>query len=68
MDPNLLATYDIRDYGASITGLASPGINAAVRACAAAGGGTVFVPPGIWRCGAGRAFILNDGGYLYAFD
>jgi len=51
MDPNLLATYDIRDYGASITGLASPGINAAVRACAAAGGGTVFVPPGIWRCG-----------------
>ncbi|MCU0500697.1 MAG: glycosyl hydrolase family 28 protein, partial [Anaerolineae bacterium] len=61
--------YDIRDYGASAAGLASPGINAAVRACAAAGGGTVFVPPGIWRCGtielaSGIRLYLSAGATL----
>lgn len=40
--------FNIRDYGAVGDGmqLDSPAIQAAVDACAAAGGGTVFVPAG----------------------
>jgi polygalacturonase len=51
MNPSLTSVYDIRAYGATPEELASPAINAAIRACAAAGGGTVLIPPGVWRCG-----------------
>lgn len=43
--------FDIREYGANTDDLASPGINAAIRACSTAGGGTVWIPAGTWRCG-----------------
>jgi polygalacturonase len=43
--------YDIRNFGASPDELSSPALNDAICACAAAGGGTVWVPPGTWRCG-----------------
>lgn len=44
-------TFDIRDFSVENHSLASPSINAAVKACAAAGGGTVLVPAGEWTCG-----------------
>jgi hypothetical protein len=46
-------TFNVRDYGA--TGIksqsAQPGIQKAIDACAAAGGGTVYVPPGEYTSG-----------------
>jgi polygalacturonase len=45
--------YDVRDFGArgDGTGDDAPAINAAIAAGHAAGGGTVFVPAGIYDCG-----------------
>jgi polygalacturonase len=44
--------FDVRTYGTKGDGKAidSPAINAAIEAAAAAGGGTVFVPSGIYMC------------------
>lgn len=43
--------FDVRDYGALGDGVAldSPAINATITAAAAAGGGTVYFPPGTYR-------------------
>ena len=48
--------YDVQDYGAAGNGTAldSPAINAAIDACHAAGGGTVYFPPGIYLAGSIR--------------
>lgn len=45
--------HDVRDHGArgDGTGLDSAAINRAIEAAAAAGGGTVVVPAGRYRCG-----------------
>ena len=44
--------YDVRRFGASGSGtsLATPGVNAAISAAAAAGGGTVYFPTGTYLC------------------
>jgi polygalacturonase len=48
--------YNVRSYGATGDGktLDSPAINQAIEACAAAGGGTVQVPPGTYLSGSIR--------------
>ncbi len=45
--------YNIKEYGAIGNGetLDSPAIQRAIEACAAAGGGTVFIPAGQYLCG-----------------
>ncbi|MCL5282877.1 MAG: glycoside hydrolase family 28 protein [Planctomycetes bacterium] len=45
--------YDIRDFGAKADGqtLCTPALQAAVDKCAAAGGGTVYLPPGRFLSG-----------------
>jgi polygalacturonase len=53
--PNPVTTplfFDVRVYGASGSGrtLDSPGVNAAIDAAAAAGGGTVLFPAGTYLC------------------
>lgn len=68
------ATYDVRDYGAvpgDTAVLASAGINSAIEACAAGGGGRVVVPAGKYRCGTifmrdNVELHLENGAYLYA--
>ncbi|HVU35510.1 MAG TPA: glycoside hydrolase family 28 protein [Opitutaceae bacterium] len=47
------AWYNVRDYGATGDGrtLDTSALNRAVRACAAAGGGTVYLPPGAYLSG-----------------
>lgn len=49
-------TYDITDYGAvpGTEALQTGAIQRALDACAAAGGGTVAVPPGVFRTGSLR--------------
>ncbi|KUP26398.1 glycoside hydrolase family 28 protein [Paenibacillus sp. DMB5] len=46
-------TFRITDYGAESGGLSlsTAAIQAVLDACAAAGGGTVIIPPGLWRTG-----------------
>src|SRR5436305_87763 len=46
-------SYNVRDYGAVGDGkkLDTPALNAAVTACAAGGGGTVYIPPGNYLTG-----------------
>ncbi|MBQ4259198.1 MAG: hypothetical protein IJB84_02910 [Lachnospiraceae bacterium] len=63
--------FNIRDYGAVGDGiqLDSPAIQAAVDACAAAGGGTVFVPAGKYLCGTVHLkshihILIEKGAYL----
>ncbi|HTS19381.1 MAG TPA: glycoside hydrolase family 28 protein [Verrucomicrobiae bacterium] len=48
--------WNVRAYGAAGDGknLDSPTINHTIEACAQAGGGTVYVPPGIYLCGSIR--------------
>jgi len=48
------ALFNVRDYGAAGDGkhLETAAINKAVAACAAAGGGTVYLPPGKYLTGA----------------
>jgi polygalacturonase len=47
------AVYDVRDYGAKAEGKTSctEPIQSAIDKCAAAGGGTVYFPPGKWLSG-----------------
>ena len=63
--------YDITDHGAVGDGatLSTRSIQAAVDACAAAGGGTVRVPPGVFLTGSIRlrsqvTFHIENGGVL----
>jgi hypothetical protein len=48
--------FDVRDYGARPNGktLSTAAIQKAIDACAAAGGGTVYLPPGTLRSGTLR--------------
>src|SRR5579859_1737606 len=48
-----VSLYDIREFGAAGDGkrLDTPAINAAIDQCHAAGGGTVYVPPGTYLSG-----------------
>lgn len=49
-----VGTFNVRHYGAVGDGTANdaPAINKAIKACNAAGGGTVFVPTGIYASGS----------------
>lgn len=49
----IAATFNVRDYGATGTGtqLDTAALNRAVKACAHAGGGTVYLPPGRYLSG-----------------
>jgi len=51
-----VGTFNVRHYGAVGDGTINdaPAINKAIDACNAAGGGTVFVPTGIYACGSIR--------------
>jgi len=46
--------FNVKSYGATGDGqtLDSPAINKAIAACAAAGGGTVYLPAGTYLCGS----------------
>ncbi|HEV2392966.1 MAG TPA: glycosyl hydrolase family 28 protein [Verrucomicrobiae bacterium] len=66
-------TFNVRDYGA--TGRkednARPSVQKAIDACAAAGGGTVLIPPGLYTSGTLRLrshirVELAEGATLYA--
>lgn len=56
--------HNVRDHGAVGDGVAldSPAVQAAVDACAAAGGGTVLFPAGVYVCGTVR---LKSGVMLW---
>ncbi|WJH33861.1 hypothetical protein N6H14_28340 [Paenibacillus sp. CC-CFT747] len=58
-------TVSIADYGAVGDGMAlnTEAIASAIRACSAAGGGTVLIPPGMWLTGPIR---LESGIRLHA--
>ena len=65
--------YNVRDYGAKADGTTNdaPAINKAIDACNAAGGGTVFVPTGIYGSGSIRlksnvTLALDKGAVLKA--
>ena len=49
-----LPVFNVRNFGAVGNGktLDSDSINRAINACSAAGGGIVYVPPGIYLCGS----------------
>jgi len=49
-----VGTYNVRHFGAVADGITNdaPAINKAIEACSAAGGGTVFVPMGIYATGS----------------
>ncbi|WP_151734101.1 glycoside hydrolase family 28 protein ['Paenibacillus yunnanensis' Narsing Rao et al. 2020] len=67
-------TVNVRDYGAAGDGmsLCTPAIQAALDACAAAGGGKVVIPAGIWRTGPltlrSRINLHLERGALVQFD
>jgi polygalacturonase len=56
LSPTSDGLYNVRTFGAVGDGktLDSPAINHAIDACAQAGGGTVFLPPGTYLCGSIR--------------
>lgn len=65
--------FNVRDYGAAGDGktLDSPAINAAIRACSGAGGGTVWLPAGTYLSGSIRLtnnlnLLLDAGATLLA--
>jgi polygalacturonase len=69
--PARAAVFDVRERGAAADGttLATKAIQAAVDACAAAGGGTVYFPPGRYLSGtiflkSGVALDLEAGAVL----
>jgi len=69
----LVHVYNVRDYGAKADGITNdaPAINKAIDACNAAGGGTVFVPTGIYGSGSIRlksnvTLALDKGAVLKA--
>jgi polygalacturonase len=68
-------TYNVRDYGAVGDGnsVDSPGINKAIDAAAAAGGGTVYLPAGTYlsysvRLKSNIALYLDQGATLLAAE
>jgi polygalacturonase len=70
-----MGIFDIRTYGAVGDGKAvdTPAINKAIEAAAAAGGGTVLFPAGIWLCFSIRlkshvALHLAQGATILAAD
>ncbi|WNS46504.1 glycoside hydrolase family 28 protein [Paenibacillus sp. MMS20-IR301] len=66
--------FRITDYGAEGDGLTlcTPAIQAALDDCAAAGGGKVVIPPGIWRSGPltlhSRINLCAELGALVRFE
>jgi len=52
-DKNGLSFFNVRDFGAVNDGtrLTSSAINQVINLCHSGGGGTVYVPPGIYLCG-----------------
>ncbi|MEK5448882.1 glycoside hydrolase family 28 protein [Paenibacillus sp. FSL R7-0331] len=66
-------TFHITEYGAEagVLSLCTSAIQAALDACAAAGGGTVIIPQGIWRTGPltmhSRTNLHAQGGALVQF-
>lgn len=62
--PPGLRFFDVKSYGATGTGqgLDSPAINRAIDACNSAGGGIVYVPPGVFLCGT---VVLKSNVTLY---
>jgi polygalacturonase len=54
--------YNVTNYGAVKNQLSSPAIQKAVDECNRAGGGTVYVPSGVYICGA---IILKSNVNLY---
>jgi hypothetical protein len=72
---NTTSGFDVREYGAVGDGLAldHESIQRAIDACAAAGGGQVYVPPGRFRCGTLRmrsnvCLFLDMGARILAAD
>lgn len=66
-------TFRITDYGAEAEGLlCTSAIQDTLDACAAAGGGTVIIPPGIWRTGPltlhSRINLCAERGHWYALN
>lgn len=66
-------TFCITDYGAEAEGLlCTSAIQDTLDACAAAGGGTVIIPPGIWRTGPltlhSRINLCAERGHWYALN
>ncbi|MEX0611494.1 MAG: alpha-glucuronidase family glycosyl hydrolase [Pirellulales bacterium] len=68
-----VGVYNVRDYGAKSDHQLNnaPAINAAITTCSGAGGGTVFVPAGIYGCGTIRlksnvTLALDTGAVLRA--
>ena len=67
--------FDVRSFGATGDGktIDSPAINAAIEAASAAGGGTIVVPAGVYRCFSIRvksfvALFLQQGATILAAD
>jgi polygalacturonase len=67
--------FDVRTYGATGTGksLDTPGVNAAIEAAGAAGGGTVVFPAGTYLCFSIRLkshvhLYLSQGAVILAAD
>jgi len=67
--------FDVRSFGATGDGktIDSPAINAAIEAASAAGGGTVFLPAGIYVCFSIRlksftSLFLQSGATILAAD
>lgn len=67
--------FNVQDFGAHGDGLGNnaAAINAAIEACHAAGGGTVFVPAGVFATGSIRlqsnvTLALDSGAVLRALD
>src|ERR1700689_2106674 len=65
--------YDIKDYGATArkSGDARPAIQQALDAAGAAGGGTVYLPPGEYTSGTLHLrshvrLLIDSGATLYA--
>jgi polygalacturonase len=62
--PDDKTVFNVRDFGAvgDGTNLDGPAINQAIQAASQAGGGTVFVPAGVYLCGSIR---LTNNIHLY---
>jgi len=72
-DTTGLAVYNVRDYGATghKADSAQAAIQAAIEACAAAGGGLVYLPPGAYTTGTLRLrnyvrIFLEAGATIYS--
>ena len=58
--------FNVKAYGAKGDGVTddTAAINAAINACSATGGGTVYLPPGIYIISGDPALILSAGIFL----